>query len=211
MKEKKNRIKKDLFNGIVCKEGNRQTAGITLITLVITIVVLIILAGVVISLSLGENGLFKKAKMGAEEYKNAQVYEETQISKFTNDIDSQVNGNRDNITISEEELEILINEKIIEKLTTTSLLDYENKVNISSYRSENNKYTFLTNGIIQISGTSSSGGWCYVYINGTHIACLQNKGHHDAYSTIVNKGDNIYFESHTSSWTMETAYFIPFK
>ena len=59
MKEKKNRIKKDLFNGIVCKEGNRQTAGITLIALVITIVVLIILAGVLINISLGNNGLFR--------------------------------------------------------------------------------------------------------------------------------------------------------
>lgn len=34
MKEKKNKIKKDLFNGVICKEGNRQTAGITLIAFV---------------------------------------------------------------------------------------------------------------------------------------------------------------------------------
>ena len=40
---------------------NRQR-GITLISLVITIVVLIILAGVAINLTLGENGIFKKAQ-----------------------------------------------------------------------------------------------------------------------------------------------------
>lgn len=62
MKEKKNRIKKDLFNGVICKEGNRQTAGITLIALVITIVILIILAGISINLLMGDNGIISHAK-----------------------------------------------------------------------------------------------------------------------------------------------------
>ena len=58
---------------------------ITLIALVITIVVLIILAGVLINISLGNNGLFNKAKTAKEMYTNAQEYEETEI---TNNIDS---------------------------------------------------------------------------------------------------------------------------
>ena len=37
-------------------------SGITLISLVITIIVLLILAGVTISLTLGENGLLKEQK-----------------------------------------------------------------------------------------------------------------------------------------------------
>ena len=40
---------------------NRQK-GITLIALIITIVILIILAGVAINLTVGENGIFSKAK-----------------------------------------------------------------------------------------------------------------------------------------------------
>lgn len=43
--------------------------GITLVALVVTIIVLIILAGVSIALVLGDNGLIDKAVAGANEYK----------------------------------------------------------------------------------------------------------------------------------------------
>ena len=48
--------------GKVCKKGNK---GITLIALVITIIVLLILAGVTIASITGENGILRKsAKCG---------------------------------------------------------------------------------------------------------------------------------------------------
>ena len=65
----------------------KQQKGITLIALVITIVVLIILAGVLISLTLSDSGLFIKAKQGAESYKHAQNEETaamTNVEKFVN-------------------------------------------------------------------------------------------------------------------------------
>ena len=52
-------------NNKLQNEKNNQK-GITLIALVITIIVLIILAGISINLVLGENGLFNKAKQAAE-------------------------------------------------------------------------------------------------------------------------------------------------
>ena len=54
--------------------------GITLIALVITIVVLIILAGVAINMTLGENGIFNKAKYAKEEYKKAEVKEKIELA-----------------------------------------------------------------------------------------------------------------------------------
>jgi len=72
----------------------KNVKGITLIALVITIVVLIILAGVAISLSLGENGIFNKAKFATEEYANEQAKEETEIGKVSNEIDTIVNNSR---------------------------------------------------------------------------------------------------------------------
>ena len=48
------------------KGSFKQHKGITLVALVVTIIVLIILAGVSISLVLGNNGLVTKAKEGAE-------------------------------------------------------------------------------------------------------------------------------------------------
>ena len=55
--------------------------GITLIALVVTIIVLIILAGVSISLVLGDNGIITKAKQGKENTELAKVEEEVQLNE----------------------------------------------------------------------------------------------------------------------------------
>ncbi|MCI8352685.1 MAG: hypothetical protein HFJ58_03645, partial [Clostridia bacterium] len=49
--------------------------GITLIALIITIIILLILAGVTINLILGENGLFSTAQKAGEDYKQAGARE----------------------------------------------------------------------------------------------------------------------------------------
>lgn len=61
------------------KIENNNAYGITLIALVITIVLLIILAGVVINLTLGENGIFNKAKQAKENYKYATNEEQSEL------------------------------------------------------------------------------------------------------------------------------------
>ena len=66
-----------------------------MISLVITIIILLILAGVAINLSLRNNGIFNRAKTAKEQYQNAQDYEETKIAKYSNEINSYVSGNRD--------------------------------------------------------------------------------------------------------------------
>lgn len=60
----------------------KENKGITLVALVITIIILIILAGITISMVLGEDGLIGKAKKGAEEYKNAAANEQTMLGKI---------------------------------------------------------------------------------------------------------------------------------
>ena len=56
------------FIKLLYKEENnmRKNKGITLVALVVTIVVLLILAGVSINLVLGNNGIITKAKEAAE-------------------------------------------------------------------------------------------------------------------------------------------------
>ena len=49
--------------------------GITLVALVITIIVLLILAGITISLTLGQNGILKRAEDAGRNYQNAATYE----------------------------------------------------------------------------------------------------------------------------------------
>ena len=55
--------------------NGRKNQGITLIALVITVIILIILAGVTISLLVGDNGIINKAKQGKVNMQNAQAEE----------------------------------------------------------------------------------------------------------------------------------------
>ena len=62
--------------------------GITLIALIITVIVLLILAGVTINLTLGENGIFKTAEMAGKNYTQAQEQELAGLANFENEINN---------------------------------------------------------------------------------------------------------------------------
>ncbi len=73
----------------------KKENGITLVALVVTIVVLLILAGVSISLVLGNNGIITKAK-SAKNLTNQKAQEEEDTLKKYNDeqyFNNLVNGN----------------------------------------------------------------------------------------------------------------------
>lgn len=57
------------------KKQNDKEKGITLIALIITIIILLILAGVTINVLIGENGLFKIAKKAGDSYEEAGARE----------------------------------------------------------------------------------------------------------------------------------------
>ena len=67
-----------------------DSRGITLIALVITIIVLLILAGVTINLTLGENGIFRTAEMAGKNYTQAQEDELAGIKGFENEINNVI-------------------------------------------------------------------------------------------------------------------------
>ena len=68
----------------------KQEKGITLIALVVTIVVLLILAGVSISLVLNNNGVISKAKDARDKYAEAQTNDEKQLNEVSDWIDTKV-------------------------------------------------------------------------------------------------------------------------
>ena len=72
------------------KLKNKQERGITLIALVVTIVVLLILAGVSISLVLNNNGVISKAKDAKNQYAEAQTNEEKHFNEVSDWIDTKV-------------------------------------------------------------------------------------------------------------------------
>jgi len=64
--------------------------GITLIALVITVVVMLILAGVAISVLIDGEGLFNKTRAAAEEYKSAAEEETEQVESLIDKINSYI-------------------------------------------------------------------------------------------------------------------------
>ena len=70
----------------------KKQSGITVVALVVTIVVLLILAGVSINLVLGENGLISNAKEARDKTKSAEVNEKTQMDSASDFIAEAVNN-----------------------------------------------------------------------------------------------------------------------
>ena len=66
----------------------KKEKGITLVALVVTIVVLLILAGVSISLVLSNNGVINKAKNARTQYQNAANYEQNVLGQDSDLINS---------------------------------------------------------------------------------------------------------------------------
>ena len=71
----------------------KKNKGITLIALVITIIVLIILAGISINLLLGDNGIIKKAGLAGEESEKASDLERIKLAVMEATIDKATTGN----------------------------------------------------------------------------------------------------------------------
>ena len=80
----------------------RGKRGITLVSLVVTIIVLIILAGVSINLTLGENGIITIAKKARENMELATIDEETKLNALYTQIELEDEniGGIDNSSIS---------------------------------------------------------------------------------------------------------------
>ena len=74
------------------KRNNLGEKGITLIALVVTIVVLLILAGVSINALFGNNGIIEKAQEAQNAMDKATENDREEIGKLTNWLDNQING-----------------------------------------------------------------------------------------------------------------------
>ena len=78
------------------KKVTAKARGITLIALAVTIIVLLILAGVAISLSIGNNGIFKRAGNATQVWEEASKNEQEEMDKAGASIDG-LEGNYDSL------------------------------------------------------------------------------------------------------------------
>ncbi len=87
----------------IMKIGMKRERGITLIALVVTIVVLLILAGVSINVLFGNNGIIEKAKEAQNKMDKATENDQKEINELTNWLDNQVNGTTGGGTTGEDD------------------------------------------------------------------------------------------------------------
>ena len=67
----------------------KDNKGITLVALVVTIIVLIILAGISINLTLGDNGIITIAKQAKENMEIAKVEEERELNELYTQLEAE--------------------------------------------------------------------------------------------------------------------------
>lgn len=146
------------------KRGFKEN-GITLVALVVTIIVLLVLAGLTISLALNKNGIIERSKLAASKYSDAADKEQADLEE----INSKVN----NITTESE----------ISKLTIGTALDaadYGKKVSYAGnttewrlfYKDSNYAY-IIHNSTVSLSGDLDSLG--STYTNGASVSEVGKK------------------------------------
>lgn len=74
----------------------RKNQGITLIALIITIIIMLILAGIVLTLTIGENGIIRKAQIAGANYVDAQEYERNELAK----VEDYIQNGRENSSVN---------------------------------------------------------------------------------------------------------------
>ena len=94
-REKVEKKKRESLEAVHTSSFNKQIkneAAITLVALVVTIIVLILLAGVSISLVIGNNGIMQKAAKGREDYTGAAINEQQDLNKIEDYIEDNTSN-----------------------------------------------------------------------------------------------------------------------
>ena len=78
------------------KIKNKQEKGITLIALVVTIIIMLILAGVSIKLAIDNNGVIENAKEAKDQYEQAQANDESGLEDLASKLKEQIDANKNN-------------------------------------------------------------------------------------------------------------------
>ncbi len=94
--------------------------GITLVALVVTIIVLLVLAGVTVSMALNNNGIISQAKLAGEEYSKAAADEQSKLdsaSEYLNGMNKGTGASTSTATT------VKIGDEVI-KITAENAKDY---------------------------------------------------------------------------------------
>ena len=170
----------------------KNKKGITLIALVITIIVLLILAGVSIATITGENGILKRASNAAQKSDEVAEDENQKISSYENEIDNYnvSNGARDSLT--ETQIRAIIKDELAkgsyQKLRSDVSIDVTLK-NGGTFTAPTDGYYILGASVTNSTNTYQMGVKHYT-VAGTLIGTYNPSGY--CYNT--TDGVNIYMK-----------------
>ena len=122
----------------------KQVKGITLIALVVTIIVLLILAGIALNLTIGQNGIFSRAQTAANTWRNAETNEQLAMGELEDWMDGYMNGNGGNQGGGNQDDEVIVDTVKIPKgfyyvggAKNTGLIISDNPADENKYSSSN--------------------------------------------------------------------------
>ena len=154
------------------QEKWKNEKGITLIALVVTIVVLLILAGITINMLFSNGGIFKTAQDAANAWNEATVNEQESLNNLAEQIENLVNGQTGGGDTPEEPWippttveEAIAQDKIFEE--TIQIKDnYDNTVTVPKGFKVTDEGTTVPEGIVieDGTGTETSTGNQFVWI-----------------------------------------------
>ena len=129
-----------------------KNKGITLVALVITIIILLILAGISIS-ALTNTGIFQKAKDAKQKSADAELDQNTKLDSYENEIDNYLPKQNSNKTVEQAKEKVLSTEK------NTELVDAkENKIVIPAGFKVTGDATTVDKGIVIEDATVDKDG-----------------------------------------------------
>lgn len=114
----------------------KKNTGVTMVSLVVTIIVLIILAGISISTLIGDNGVIKKAQQARENIELAQIDEQTSLNQLYEEMqqeqiyeeDAESNKKDEMIKSLQEQMEELKRKLSVYKLGEGDYIKYDTEI-----------------------------------------------------------------------------------
>jgi hypothetical protein len=141
-----------------------STTGLTIISLAVTIIVLMILAGVTINVLSGENGVLNQAKSISSDEQQKQESEQVTI----NALEAKLASSEDEVTISKAELTALVNSIVNQKIEQNNQ-EIESKIDQAKSEAKLEAYPV---GSIYISTSNTNPS---TFIGGTWVAYGQGR------------------------------------
>ncbi len=152
----------------------KENQGITLIALVITIIVLLILAGVSIVMLTGQNGILTQAQNAVKQNKEAGAMEKVKLAVTASQTEEGIDYNK-------LKNELNSTTGIKEKIEEMSSKDFPTKIII-----DNTTLNIFSNGEVEVD-KSSEQAYAMIYDNGYKLS----DGVTEAYEMVIQRGDNI--------------------